>query len=215
MATPAVRLVLVDVIAGSFRAGGLTDRWLRASDRLALPNLCPCLADPLVPARHIRLHPRDRRPRQMPSRQSRSLAVIAAVGAAGLAAFALRPAPATSTSAARNPAVEIRTQVIRRTIHVIRHEPGAAWKGSRHAGAVVVTSSVRTAASGARLSGTAASPGALATRTSGLRAAPTSAAGPVTTRTSASGGAGATSGHPVTRSSGGRHGEGGDGGSDD
>src|SRR5207248_724385 len=76
----------------------------------------------------------------MRRRYSRTAAVVLALLAGGLAAFALRPTAGTSTTAvaARNPAVEVRTQVIRRTIHVIRHEPGARLRGSRTAPSVVV-----------------------------------------------------------------------------
>src|SRR5437764_15125738 len=92
----------------------------------------------------------------MRSRHSRTLAVALAVAAGGLAAFALRPAAAapTATLAARNPAVEVRTQVIRRTIHVIRHEPGAALRGARGRSSLMAGAHgrghARTGASGAR-----------------------------------------------------------------
>ena len=67
----------------------------------------------------------------MRRKYSRIVAIAMAAVAGGLAAFALRPAAGTSTAtlAARNPAVEVRTQVIRRTIHVIRHESGARAAG--------------------------------------------------------------------------------------
>ena len=75
----------------------------------------------------------------MRTNYSRIAAVVMAISAGGLAAFALRPAAGTGTLAlaARNPAVEVRTQVIRRTIHVIRHEPGARLRGSRGSPALV------------------------------------------------------------------------------
>ena len=89
----------------------------------------------------------------MRTNYSRIAAVVMAISAGGLAAFALRPAAGTGTLAlaARNPAVEVRTQVIRRTIHVIRHEPGARLRGSRRSPALVVAARgrARTVASGA------------------------------------------------------------------
>jgi hypothetical protein len=55
----------------------------------------------------------------MRTRHTRIAATTAAVAAGVLAAMSLRPAAhATPTLAARNPAVEVRTQVIRRTVHV-------------------------------------------------------------------------------------------------
>ena len=57
----------------------------------------------------------------------RILGSLAAVLAAGLAGFSLRPSPRpVTTVASRNPA-ETRTQVIRKTIHIVRHQgPGPA-----------------------------------------------------------------------------------------
>ncbi len=64
--------------------------------------------------------------------QTRTMAATAALAAGAVAAFALRPAShATAVNlAARNPAVEVRTQTIERTIHIIRHEPGARLPAS-------------------------------------------------------------------------------------
>lgn len=154
----------------------------------------------------------------MQKKYARGLAAVAALLAGGLAAFALRPSSTpTTTLAARNPAVEVRTQVIRRTIH-IGHAPGASVHSS---GATVRsvarprtgTSGAHSAASTAVATRTSGSPaatgaGAPITRTSGS-AAPAAGA-PARTRTSG----GATSGRPVTRSSGGGGKDGGDGGSD-
>jgi hypothetical protein len=160
----------------------------------------------------------------MNKRYSRALAAAAALVAGGLAAFALRPSQATSTQAlaARNPAVEVRTEVIRRTIHITRHQ-GAAGIGSR--GGSVLIARARAVKSGTSGSHHSAVAGAVATRTSGAR--PVGATGPVSTHTSGShGSAGSTAvstrtsgssgsaGKPTTRSSGSHGGDGGDGGGD-
>jgi hypothetical protein len=132
----------------------------------------------------------------MRRRYSRAVAILMAVAAGGLAAFALRPAAGSSTAAlaARNPAVEVRTQLIRRTIHVVRHEPGAAMRGVRGSTAIVAhgRGHARTTASGRDHSAGAAGHGgvAVATRTSGGHAASTSrtagTSAPVSTRASGS-----------------------------
>jgi hypothetical protein len=150
----------------------------------------------------------------MRTNHSRIAAVVAALAAGGLALFALKPTSAPpATLAARNPAVEVRTQVIRRTIHVIRHEPGAGL-GTSRSSSVVVTGghgSARTGSSGAHGATSSVGVGGVATRTSGSHATTIGAGGPVSTRTSGSHGSG-TSGAPVTRTSGGGHsGDGGDG----
>jgi hypothetical protein len=153
-------------------------------------------------------------------------AVAVAAAAGGLAAFALRPDAGTSTAtlAARNPAVEVRTQVIRRTIHVIRHEPAAPLRGARGAPPHVVNGKApahghaRTAASGAHHAparGTGSSGVVVSTRASGSHAssspAPASShpvsSHPVSTRASGSHGATPSPGptRPLTRSSGGGH----------
>ncbi len=154
----------------------------------------------------------------MRRKYARIVAIAMAALAGGLAAFALRPAAGTSsaTLAARNPAVEIRTQVIRRTIHVIRHEHGAHMRGSHGAAALLVARHphARSAPSGAhhaaRGSGTSA--GAVATRTSGARGTSsgngTASAAPVATRSSGSHStspAPASAGHPVSTRSSGSH----------
>lgn len=128
---------------------------------------------------------------------SRTLAVVLAVAAGGLAALALRPAAGSSTGtlAARNPAVEVRTQVIRRTIHVIRHEPGARLPGSRRSSSTVVVAGhghghARTGASGSRALKSGPRSAAVATRASGGHAAGAArvsgASAPVSTRASGS-----------------------------
>jgi hypothetical protein len=149
-------------------------------------------------------------------RYSRAVAAITAIAAGLLAAFALRPSssPSTATLAARNPAVEVRTQVIRRTVHVIRHEPGAGLKGAHGANGMVVGG--RRSAGSAGYGGTAASAAGVATRTSGSHAAgvsgaavPAGSGAPVTTRTSGSHAAAPTSsgaGAPVSTRTSGSHG---------
>jgi hypothetical protein len=132
----------------------------------------------------------------MRKQYSRIAAIVMAVTAGGLAALALKPAPGNSaaTLAARNPAVEVRTQVIRRTIHVIRHEPGARLRGHRGSAAVLGAAEsharARTSASGAHRAGHAAGTGvAVATRTSGSHStpsSPTNQSHPVATRSSGS-----------------------------
>jgi hypothetical protein len=167
----------------------------------------------------------------MRTRRSRFVAAVIALVAGGLAAFALRPSEGatTGTLAARNPAVEVRTQVIRRTIHIIRHEPAASFHASGSGGAsaghaATASAPVSTRTSGShgspsapasapvstRTSGSHGSPSApasapVSTRTSGSHGAPSApASAPVSTRTSGSTGAssGGSSGRPVTRSSG-------------
>src|SRR5581483_7478030 len=73
----------------------------------------------------------------MRNRHSRAFATLAAITAAGLAGYSLWP-PHNSTPktlAARNPAVEVRTQVVRRTIHVARAGAGhASQSGSARYG---------------------------------------------------------------------------------
>jgi hypothetical protein len=160
---------------------------------------------------------------------TRTAAALTAVAAGGFAIYALRPSdnPATQV-AAKTPAVAYRTQVIRRTIHVVKHEHGGRFPVPR--GAVATGGrgpngshggGVRTSASGHHSSGGrsagVSSSGAVATRTSGSHSvvssgAPVSSGGiPVATRTSgshvssggSSGGSTGGSSHPVTRTSGG------------
>ena len=185
--------------------------------RSALPNLCQRLGDRSTTNRHSAPIPRPGGP-HMRRRHTRAAAVVTAAAAGGLAAFSLQPSDqTTATLAARNPAVEVRTQVIRRTIYVTRHQPGARSpvastdaRGS-HAGA-----SIKSRASGSHQAGSnIGSRGALATRSSGSHIASGSrAAGsvPITTRTSGShpGGASSAAGpRPVTTRTSGSHGTGG------
>ena len=160
---------------------------------------------------------------------TRIAGAVAALLAAGLAGFSLRSAPRSSTAlAARTPSAAVTTQVIRRTIHIVRHEHarsrGAVHPGSvsapTAAAAVSAARSIHTGASGshhAGSSGTVVSAGgsAVTTRTSPSHvSAPTAsvpASSPVTTRTSPHGSSG-TSGakHVTTRSSGEDRGDHGD-----
>ena len=162
----------------------------------------------------------------MPKTQTRIAGSVAALLAAGLAGFSLRSSPSSPTAlAARNPAADVRTQVIRRTIHIVRHEH--ARRGARPYRLTSVTgggvgahpaSAVRTRASASHAAGSAATAaagtGAVTTRTSASHSVGSSAAGsgsssaPVTTRTSAShsagspaGGSGSSPGHVTTRTS--------------
>ena len=154
----------------------------------------------------------------MRRKYSRIVAIAMAAVAAGLAAFALRPAAGTSTAtlAARNPAVEVRTQVIRRTIHVVHHEPGAELRGAGGPSALVIAGhggKARTASSGGHRTAHAAAPAAVATRASGAHRTNTGQSGgsatPVATRTSGSHStspAPASQSHPVSTRSSGSHG---------
>ncbi len=149
---------------------------------------------------------------------TRFIGAAAALLAAGLAGFSLRAQPHTLTTvAARNPAAEVRTQVIRRTVHIVRHEHGRHAAGSRGIGATgphypgsgsgsasavaTHTSGSHYAASGAAVA--ADSPGAVTTRTSASHATaaggPVASGAPVTTRTSASRAAGSERLHLLGR----------------
>lgn len=124
---------------------------------------------------------------------TRTAAATAALAAAGLTVMALRPAPhATANLAARNPAVEVRTEVIRRTIHVSSRGHGALL-ARRPAGAVGLARRGATHAGHTRASGShhwpapAHSGTVVSTRSSpghASSAAPSSPARPVTTRPS-------------------------------
>lgn len=114
---------------------------------------------------------------------ARIASLLAALTAGVLAAYALRSGPSeTRLARVQQPPAEVRTQVIRRTVHVVRHERAHAHR----AGA-----SVHGTAGG---SGTAVSAGSTAPRTatSGSHAA----SGPASTGAISSGSA------PRTRSSG-------------
>ena len=156
---------------------------------------------------------------RMRKTHTRMAGAVAALLAAGLAGFSLRTAPRSSTAlAARTPSAAVTTQVIRRTIHIVRHEHarsrGAVHPGSvsapTAAAAVSAARSIHTGASGSHHAGSSgtvvSAAGAVTTRTSPSHAsAPTtsgSAGAPVTTRTSPShaapGSGSAPSSSPVT-----------------
>ncbi len=164
------------------------------------------------------------------------IAAVATTLAAGvLAAFTLRPSTSGTSSAtvARQPSAEVRTQVIRRTVHIVRHErpprprasagKGAARSATAAANVAGGLSAPRTRTSGASTvapsSGPTGTP--VRTRTSGTAAAGeasrSGSIAPVRTRTSGSSTAGSSGGGKAvhTRTSGG--GDGGDngGGHDD
>jgi hypothetical protein len=58
----------------------------------------------------------------MQTNQTRAAGAVVAVIAAVGVGYTLRPNSQQAALAARNPAVEVRTVVIRRTIHIVRHE---------------------------------------------------------------------------------------------
>jgi len=170
----------------------------------------------------------------MRTRHTRTAAAGAALACGVLAAMALRPsAHATQTLAARNPAVDVRTEVIRRTVHVSgRDRHGIAATPGR-AGAVALvgrgtghSAATRTSRSHAGSSQVRAS-SPVATRSSPGHSSPgqpvSSGAHPVSTRTSpghassgqpTSGGQPTSASHPVsTRTSPGHASSGGTGSS--
>lgn len=124
--------------------------------------------------------------------RSRIIAGAMALFAAALAGYTLRPTSAatSATLAARTPAVEVRTVVIHRTIHVVRHahrRRGAQVSPARRvAGRAAITAGGHTAARPVAYAATAR------TRTSGSHAVaaahPGSTVAPAapTTRTSGS-----------------------------
>ncbi len=172
----------------------------------------------------------------MPNRTTNArIAALATTLVAGvLAAFALRPSTSStgSTAHVQQQAAEVRTQVIRRTVHIVRHErpPRARTTAGRGAagstatiGVAGASSAPRTGTSGSHSSAAGLATGVSAprTRTSGASTGATPSAGavgaPVRTRTSGTAVAGApstsSSGAPVrTRTSGGAT-SGGSGGS--
>lgn len=170
----------------------------------------------------------------MRRRYSRLAAATTALAAAVLAALALRPSSKPAVNlAARNPTVEVRTVVIRRTIHIVKHErpvaaappngglayhpsgpaPRTGTSGSR-AAAPTAVATVSTRVSGSHPAGSSGGPAPVTTRTSAARGGSGgsgSAGTPVTTRTSASSG----SGKPVSTRTSGSGGDGGDGSGSD
>lgn len=164
----------------------------------------------------------------MRTTNTRIAAAVTVLASGGLSAAVLQPGSGSrsaSNAALQQPAVEVRTQVIRRTIHVVRHErpPRAQRPHGEPSGA-------RGSAAGSGSAGGAVAPGAGAaavrTASSGSHAnagagvgvsAPSAAPAPrVRTRTSGASRGGSTSGGatsgggakgaPVrTRTSGGSH----------
>ncbi len=151
----------------------------------------------------------------MRSRHTRTAAAAAALVAAGLAVFALRPSSTkTATLAAANPPAEVRTVVIRRTIHIVKHRPltGAAGSSAWGYGASGSNSYASSAAGAVRthVSGSHTVAGAPTTYSATTRTSPGhsgtsygsgSSSAPVTSRTTPHGGSthsGSGSGGPAT-----------------
>ncbi len=134
-----------------------------------------------------------------------------------------------ATVAARPQPVEVRTQIIRKTVHVYRrpkphHAAGGGSPGlhrSAGAGAVAVGASARTRSSGSHVAGSVAAgsaPAAVRTHSSGASAPVHSSAPashPVSTRTSGASHPSSGSAAPVKTRSSGHGGDGGDGGGHD
>ncbi len=165
-------------------------------------------------------HP-HRKPMMRGKITTRIPAFAAALAAGALAAYTLRGGPASTSPTAQlqRPAAEVRTQVIRRTIHVVRHEkPPRSGRGSSSGSAAThsggrapggTSAGPRTATSGARATASPSSPPR--TRTSPAASGPAGAApvssSPVRTHTSGSTGSakgttGGSSSPPRTRTSG-------------
>lgn len=166
----------------------------------------------------------------MQTNHIRAAGAIAAVIAAGGVGYTLRPSTQPVALAARNPAVEVRTVVIRRTIHIVRHErarppvkhiagaaaaPGQA--PAQPAGLPAAASAVRTRTSHHATTAVpstgqpVASSAPLRTSTSKHAASSTAApvvgsAAPLKTKTSSHATAGTTHGAPVTTRTSGGHG---------
>jgi len=172
----------------------------------------------------------------MPSRPTnvRTAAFIAALAAGVLAGYELRPASSTTRVglAAQAQVAQVRTQVIKRTIHIVRHErpprgsagggrpAGSAGKGAAGGTLAVAGAAPRTRTSVKSAAGyVSTGVAAPVARTSGAKAAApggSSSSGAVRTTSSgskAAGGSGST-GTVRTKSSGGG-GDGGGNGRDD
>lgn len=142
----------------------------------------------------------------------RTVTACSAVGALGVVtglALGSGHGPAAIDARARQPQpVEVRTQVIRRTIHVYRHaKPVAAGSGRAPNGARSPAAAPSSRASGAaRSTAAVGSPTAPVTRASGAAGAPRgvgSPAAPVSRTSGAHSGGGSTSGPVRTHTSGG------------
>jgi hypothetical protein len=140
----------------------------------------------------------------MGRRQTRIIGAAAALLAAGMAGFSLRPGEQPATVAARNPAADVRTEVIRRTVHIVRHTHARHATAPRGRVSATVpspgsrpVSPVRTSASKSRAggsAGTVTAATAVTTRTSASHALANSSPGgrapagaPIATRTSSHG----------------------------
>lgn len=129
----------------------------------------------------------------MKSTYTRLAGAIAAALASGAAGFYVWPATHSATTLAdRNAAMEVRTQVIHRTVHVTHHtrtksaatqavalSTGSTGKKGTHAGSTSAKTSSSVAAAGS--SGVHA---LVTTRTSATGSSTTSGSAPVTTSTS-------------------------------
>jgi hypothetical protein len=148
---------------------------------------------------------------------ARITAFAAALAAAAFAVYALRPGTiVTSAVHVRARPAEVRTQVIRRTIHIVRHEKPRHLHASAHPAGIVAGGGavVAAGAPGAPRTVAPVRTGASGAVTSSVGSAPVATAAPVRTRTSAaSGGSGTASaggsGAVRTKTSGGSHGDGG------
>ncbi len=123
---------------------------------------------------------------------ARTAALVSALMAGALAAYSLRPSSAGTTHLTQQP-TEVRTQVIRRTVKIVRHERPRGGHATprtsvRHTTQVVpvVGAAPRSATSGSH----AASAGTLAAPVARTRTSPSTAA-PSTGHTPSTGAAGA------------------------
>lgn len=139
--------------------------------------------------------------RRRPS-NTRIAAFVSALAAGVLAALALRPGPhaAGSSAGAAAQVAEVRTQVIRRTIHVVHHErpprPHASAPRQTGGGASAASPAVHTGASGSHAAGGATAE-APRSRTSALSGSTPAASG-TAPRSRTSGAGSATGGGSTT-----------------
>lgn len=130
----------------------------------------------------------------MRTAHARATAAIAAVAAGVIAGYELKPSQGgrlSANAASAQPPAEVRTQVIHRTIHVVRHErlPGQGRRGGLRR-TTAVAHYARTGASGSHLASATTGAAGVSTRTSGANIG-SGAAGAVPVRTHASGAASA------------------------
>jgi len=112
----------------------------------------------------------------MQTNQTRAAGAVVAVIAAVGVGYTLRPSAQQAALAARNPAVEVRTVVIRRTIHIVRHE--RARPPVKPAGSITVAAGQPAGRPGSQSPGQAAGQPATSTavRTSTSHSATTASA---------------------------------------